>query len=460
MNPNDYQDHNTEASALFTDKYTLTMSQMYWKEGAEDWMSFELFVRSLKHRNYLVAAGLQSVLDYIRTWHFTPENIAYLPKIGNFDEGFLQYLSTIRFTGNIYAVREGTVTAGGTPLLRIEAPVVQGTLLESALLSITGQQTMIASKAARIVQTAAGRPVWDFSLRRDHGLHASLGVARASYIAGCAGTATVEAGARWGMPVAGTMAHQSVMRHGEDREQDTFETFLRVYPQEAVLLVDTYDTVRGVQRAIAASRATDTPLKAIRIDSGDLAALTILARQMLDEAGMPNTGILLSNDLDEYKIADLLAAGAPVDTFGVGTMLGVSADAPSVGIVYKAGESLMPAPDRPQYIMKLSPGKETDPGRHQVWRQNGVDTLSLWDETLPGEPLIQQVMQNGQQIMPQYSLEDIQAYALAQQTLLSDAERQLVGGSERVLQRSQQLWQLRASLGDTQAPQQLERISS
>jgi nicotinate phosphoribosyltransferase len=273
------------------------------------------------------------------------------------------------------------------------------------VLALINHQTTIATKAARIVDAAQGRPVWDFSMRRVHGLGPAVGVARSAYIAGCAGTATVAAGRALNIPTNGTMAHQYVLGFGEDAEQQAFEQFLGDFPSRSVLLVDTYDTPRGVQRAVAASVSTGVALGAIRIDSGDIAELARQARQILDAAGMRDTQIVASNDLDEYKIAGLLAAGAPLDSFGVGTMLGTSADAPALGGVYKLVAQEQGG--KMVGVMKRSHAKATDPGVHQVWRARCVDTIGLAGEDLEGRKMLSPVMVGGKPLRAPLALDVI-----------------------------------------------------
>lgn len=447
-------------AALLTDQYCLTMAQVFWRQGRDETVSFEMFVRSLKQRGYLVAAGLQTVLDYLADWRFTDADIAHLRTLrgpdglnGLFDEGFLAYLAELRFTGQVDALAEGTVIGAQTPILRVTAGRIQATIVESVILSIVNHQTMIASKAARIVQAADGRACWDFSLRRLHGPGAALATARAARIAGFAGTATVEAG-KLGIPTTGTMAHQFIMAYGEAAEQQAFEDFLLAYPDGTTLLIDTYDTRRGVERAIAASIATAVKLRAVRLDSGDLLELSKFCRERLDAAGMTDTVIFATNDLDEHKIQALLAAGAPIDAFGAGTMLGTSYDAPALGGVYKIVAEV--AQDGTEAVyMKKAPGKQTDPGRHQVWRTAAGDVLSLADETLDGVPLMQPVMADGVQITEPESLQVMHERVLAGLAELPQAARRLQDPEGPALKRTRAVWELRERLGDPEAAERL-----
>jgi len=394
--------------ALHTDEYELTMAQSFLHHGQTDIACFEASVRSVPpSRGYLVVAGLEQVLAYLLSLRFDAPQLEFLGRQGIYRRDFLDHLATLRFTGDVDAIPEGTPVGPGTPLLRITAPRIEATVVESALLALLNHQTLIASKASRVVEAARGRAVWDFSLRRLHGPEAALGVARAAYIAGCAGTATVVAGERLGIPTTGTMAHHYVLAFGEDGEQAAFEQFLRDYPGRAVLLVDTFDTLRGVDRAIAASRATGVALAGIRLDSGDIAALARDARVRLDTAGLREVRILASGDLDEYRIEELLDAAAPLDSFGVGTMLGTSPDAPSVGGIYKlvaqrSGGEMVPT-------MKTSSGKHTDPGAHQVFHTPGCDVVALLGEEGDGEPLLQRVITGGRLVAGVPSLDAIRA---------------------------------------------------
>ncbi len=384
-----------DALVLLTDLYQLTMLQSYHARGMDGEAVFDLFVRRLPpQRNYLVAAGLETVLDFLEGLHFPPAALDYLATLPQFRPDFLDWLADFRFTGTVRAVAEGTPVFPDEPILEVIAPLPEAQFVETFLLNQVHYQTLVASKAARVVDAAAERTVVDFGLRRYHGIDAGLKAARSAWLAGAAATSNVLAGQRYGIPVSGTMAHSYVLAHASERQ--AFADFAALYP-ETVLLVDTYDTLQGVREVIALAErlGDDFRVRAIRLDSGDLLALSRQARRLLDAAGLQRVGIFVSGDLDEYRIAALLAAGAPIDGFGVGTRMGTSADAPYLNCAYKLVEYAGHG------RMKLSARKATLPGRKQVFRQRGEDGryrgdwLALADEDLPGEPLLQTVMADG-----------------------------------------------------------------
>ncbi|HLT47578.1 MAG TPA: nicotinate phosphoribosyltransferase [Rubricoccaceae bacterium] len=384
-----------ERAALVTDLYQLTMLQAYRREGLDADATFDLFVRRLPpSRSYLVACGLDDTLRYLEAVRFTDDALDYLGTLGLFDAAFLDGLRGFRFTGTVRAVPEGTVVFANEPILEVTAPIAEAQLVETFLLNQVTFQTAIASKAARVVRAARGRPVAEFGMRRAHGTDAALKGARATWIAGCASTSDVEAGRVYGIPVSGTMAHSYIEAH--DGEADAFRAFAALYP-ETVLLVDTYDTLRGVERVIALARELGDAfaVRTLRLDSGDLAALAKAARRMLDEAGLTGVGLFASSSLDEYAITELIEAGAPIDGFGVGTRLATSSDAPALDSVYKL------AAYAGQPRMKLAEGKTTLPGAKQVWRRTGPDgrfsgdVIGTADEALEGTPLLVEVMRDG-----------------------------------------------------------------
>jgi nicotinate phosphoribosyltransferase len=415
-------------SALATDLYQLTMMAGYYAAGRTEPRTFELFVRELPpHRSYLIAAGMAQALDYLRTVQFEPDEIAWLrsvPALARVPARFFdEHLARFRFTGEVWAVAEGEVLFGHEPLLRVTAPAPEAQLVETALLAMVTFQTAVASKAARVVQAAAGRPVVEFGSRRAHGLEAAMYAARAAYIAGCDGTSNVEAGRRFGIPLAGTMAHSWVMAF--EREIDAFREFMRLYGNQSTLLIDTYDTVAAAQQIVDAGL---TP-SAVRLDSGDLRALAQRVRAIFDAGGLHHTRILASGDLDEHRVAALVAAGAPIDAFGVGTAISAISDAPALGGVYKLVETVDHG--AMHATVKLSTGKSTYPGRKQVWRvvdrgSASHDVMGLEDEAEGhGRPLLQCVMRNGQMLSAPESLDEIRTRCRARVAELPPALRDL-----------------------------------
>lgn len=382
-----------ESTGLFCDLYELTMARAYLREGLLGTAVFDLFVRRLPpRRNYLVACGQGDALAAIESFRFGPDAIGYLRSLGLFDEEFLSWLRGFHFLGQVRAVPEGTVVFAGEPIMEVEAPLPEAQVLETVVLNVVQFETLVASKASRVVAAAGGRPVVDFGMRRLHGADAAVLAARASYVAGVGATSNLLAGLRHGIPVSGTMAHSYVQAH--EQEIDAFRSFTRTYPQ-ATLLVDTYDTQSGVMNVVRLARELPADLRpaAIRIDSGDLSGLAREARKVLDEAGLRDVRIIASGDLDEDVIARL-GPDAPIDAFGVGTRMGVSADMPMLDAVYK----LVAYEGRG--VVKLSAGKETWPGAKQVFRDmtGGVaagDVIACRDEVLPGEPLLRTVMSGG-----------------------------------------------------------------
>ncbi len=393
------------AYSLSTDLYEMTMAAAYFDNAINDRAIFELFVRRLPdNRSYLIAAGLEQALDYLRTLRFSPDQIDYLrnhPSFKNVSAGFFDYLKGFRFTGDVWAMPEGTVAFPNEPMLRVTAPIIEAQIVETFLLATINFQTLIASKAARVVTAAAGRGVVEFGTRRAHGSEAGLFAARAAYIAGCAGTSNVEAGHLFGIPTFGTLAHSFIMSF--DTEDEAFRAFLKVFPDTATVLVNTYDTLAAVERL---ARDYGPRIQAVRLDSGDLGDLSISVRKILDEAGMNKTIIFASGDLNEYRIVELIARGARIDSFGVGTELATSADAPAISGVYK----LVGLEENGKVSMriKLSKDKGTYPGPKQVWRLTdgegkfARDLVALADEPAPVErdagewrPLLSQVLKDG-----------------------------------------------------------------
>lgn len=387
-------DINPHRSALFTDLYELTMLAAYYAEGMTGTAVFELFFRELPdRRNYIVASGLDDVLDYLEHLRFGEDDLQWLAGLDGFDREFLDFLASFRFTGDVYAVPEGTVVFPNEPMLQVVASLPEAQLIETYVLNQIHIQTLAASKAARIARIAGERPVADFGSRRAHGTDAALKVARAGYLAGIAGTSNVLASRVYGIPCLGTMAHSYIQAH--DDEAAAFDAFARSFP-ETTLLVDTYDTLRGVERVVelARRRGESFRVRAIRLDSGDLRDLIPRARALLDNAGLREVKIVASGGLDEYQMHELIEAGVPVDGFGIGTELVVPGDAPHVDLSYK----LVEYESSPR--MKLSAAKASLPGRKQVFRQTDSghcvgDTLALHGERQKGEPLLTRMMSAG-----------------------------------------------------------------
>jgi nicotinate phosphoribosyltransferase len=384
-------------SALLTDLYQLTMVQAYVEHGLDQEASFEFFVRQMPtNRGFLVAAGLEQVVDYLEGFRFTDDELCWLRDSQGAKPSFVDYLAGVRFEGEVAAMPEGTVFFPDEPVLRVTAPIAQAQLVETRIINLLQYQIMIASKAARCTLAAPGKLLVDFGLRRTHGAESGLMAARASYLAGFAGSSTVLAGKAFGIPLYGTMAHSFIQAHRS--EAGAFLDFARSHPDNVVLLIDTYDTEEGarkVTRIAPELRAEGIAIKGVRIDSGDLGAHAKAVRAILDEAGLSEITIFASGDLEEEALTDLLAQGAPIDGFGVGTKLDTSADAPYLNCAYKlveyAGE-----PRR-----KRSEGKQTWPGRKQVFRGRGGDgrwsgdILAAEGESQDGEPVLELVMRQG-----------------------------------------------------------------
>lgn len=417
-----------ERLALLTDLYQLTMAACYFDQGMNDEATFSLFIRKYPdNRAYFVAAGLAEALEYLTTLHFTEDDLAYLESTGQFRAAFLDHLKNLRFTGEVYALPEGSIFFKDEPLLEVSAPVIEAQLVETFIINAVNLQTLIASKAARSVEAAQGRPIVDFSLRRTQGSDAGLKVARASHLVGFLGTSNVLAGKLYGIPTFGTMAHSYVTSFHE--EIDSFRVFAENFPQSTTLLIDTYDNVIGAQKAAEVAKemeARGERVRSVRLDSGDIAAISQKVRRVLDDEGLDYVKILASGGFDEYKITDVLAAGGLVDSFAVGTKMGVSADAPYFDIAYK----LVKYAGHP--VMKLSTGKVTLVDKKQIWRRfddNGLmqgDTIALREEALPeGEPLLQKVMENGTPIQSQPTLEESREYFRQQYARLPGAYKAL-----------------------------------
>jgi nicotinate phosphoribosyltransferase len=417
--------------ALLTDLYQLNMIQAYLDHGETKPAVFEFFMRKLPaRRGFLMAAGLDQALDYLEHLRFSDEEIAWLARTGRFRQNLLDYLSGIRFTGDVHAMPEGTIYFADEPILRVTAPMPEAQLVETRLTNILHFQSLIASKAARMILAAPGRVLVDFGLRRSHGAEAGLMAARASYVAGFAGTATVLAEQSWGIPTFGTMAHAFIQAF--DDEAEAFEKFARSRPENLTLLIDTYDTEAAARKVVALAprlKEAGIAIRAVRLDSGDMAALSRSVRRILDAGGLAGVSIFASGGLDEDSIAALVAAGAPIDGFGVGTSLTTSADVPALDCAYKL-EEYAGLPRR-----KRSAGKATWPGRKQVWRRYGPDgrmnsdVMSVESDPQSGEPLLVPVMQGGRRITPGPTLADSRARAARDLARLPQALHRLEPGT-------------------------------
>ena len=400
-------------SALLTDLYQLTMLQGYHDCGMDETAVFEFFVRRLPpERGFLIAAGLEQALQFLENLKFSRSELEWLQKTGRFGDRFIASLESLRFTGDVHAMREGTIFFPNEPILRITATIAQAQLVETRLINLLHFQTLIASKAARMVLAAPKKMLVDFGLRRAHGAEAGLLAARASFIAGFSGTATVEAGKEYDIPLFGTMAHSFVQAH--DDEELAFEHFARAQPENAVLLIDTYDTEAAASKVVSLAnrlKCCGIRIKGVRIDSGDLALHATQVRRILDEGGLNHATIFASGDLDEYRLGGMLAGGAPIDGFGIGTRMDTSSDRPYLDCAYK----LVEYSGKPR--RKRSEGKQTWPGRKQVYRSFDAagrfeqDILTIEGDAHPGEPLIRQVMLGGRRLASAMPLAEIRAHA-------------------------------------------------
>jgi nicotinate phosphoribosyltransferase len=433
--------------ALFTDLYELKMLQAYLEEDMTEEAVFSLFVRRLPScRNFMLACGLETVLDYLENLFFSDEEIGFLASLGYFSDRFLAWLRDFAFRGDVYAVPEGTPLFSNEPILEIKAPLPQAQMVETFIMNQIHTQTVLASKAQRVVTAAEGRPVIDFGARRMHGIDAALKAARAFYIAGVTATSNVLAGRLYGVPVAGTMAHSYIQAH--ENEASAFRSFAQLYP-DTILLVDTYDTVAGIRNVIDLAKSLDKKfqINAVRLDSGDLLTLSKEARRLLDNADLDKVQIFASGGLDEYKISELLSSGAPTDGFGVGTHMGVSSDAPDLDIAYKLCEY------SGRGRLKLSMGKPILPGRKQVFRISEGDCdmrdiIARSHEDLPGRALLSTVMRDGRRLSEgMVSLESLRDYAKNQIARLPDRIRAIAPAKQPYqVEISQALSQLQEEL--------------
>jgi nicotinate phosphoribosyltransferase len=400
-------------SALNTDLYELTMAAGYFAAGkTQEIATFELSVRRLpQKRNFLVAAGLQQAVEFLSTFEFQTDELDYLRSLAQFKNTppeFFEFLAQLRFTGDLFAVPEGTPIFANEPIAIIRAPIVQAQLIETYMLSTFAFQTTIASKAARCLIAAGGRPIVEFGSRRAHSPAAGILAGRAAYLAGCTGTSNTEAGMRFGIPVSGTAAHSWTMAFRD--EEQSFRALQRLLGDSTVFLIDTYDTIEGARLAVKLG----PPFWGVRLDSGDLGALAREVRRILDQVGLRDAKIIASNDLNEDRLAELVSSGAPIDVFGVGTELATSADAPSLSAVYKLVE--LTREDALHYKAKFSDEKSTLPGAKQIYRYPNCDVIALYSECntdFQGEPLLRPIMTNGELLQASPPVSELRSKAIS-----------------------------------------------
>ena len=413
-----------ENLALLTDLYQLTMAQAYFQNRRTELATFSLFIRAYPaNRGYFVSAGLADVLEFLEGFFFDSTAVDYLYSLNLFADDFLDFMKSLRFTGEVWAIPEGRLFFKDEPIVEVTAPIIEAQIVETFIINQINFQSLIATKAARCVHAARGRAVVDFSLRRTHGIDAGMKVARASYLAGVAGTSNVRAGRRYRIPVVGTMAHSFVSSH--EREIDAFRSFVKSFPNNSTLLIDTYDTIAGARNAVTVGKemaSRGERLQGVRIDSGDLAGLAREVRKIFDAADMKDVKIIGSGGLDEFDLAEFSDANVPYDSYGVGTKMGVSGDAPWFDIAYK----LVEYDGRP--VLKLSTGKVSWPGKKQVYRLRGVkgqlknDFVTRRDESVPdAEPLLKKIMAQGKTLAPLPSLDQSRAALLEEFGGLPDA---------------------------------------
>ena len=440
---------NHRLGPLFTDLYELTMAAGYFDRRLFDPATFSLFIRNYpSQRNYFVATGLQDALCELETLRFGKEDIAFLNQTGLFSADFLSYLKKLHFSGDVFSLPEGTIFFANEPILEITAPLIEAQIVETFLLNTIGFQTLIASKAARCIHSASGRQLIDFSLRRTQGHDAGMKVARSTYIAGFSGTSNVLAGKEYGIPISGTMAHSYVQALGGDF--DAFSAYAAAFPDNSVFLIDTFDTLKGASEAVKVAlqmKKDGHTLQGVRLDSGDMNRLSQQVRHMLDEAGLKEIKIFASGGFDEFKIDAALKGGAKIDAFGVGTNLGVSADAPSADIVYKMVRYGQ------RNVRKLSSGKETLGGEKQVFRcrnANGFyrqDTIGLRNEAFStGSALLELVMESGHMVRSHPSLEDIRLTFKENFSYLSDTYKDLAASKVYPVEISPHLQKLQKTI--------------
>ena len=431
--------------SMFTDLYELTMCASYFDNKQFEPATFDLFIRRLPpNRSFFLFAGLEQALQYLETVKFTQKHINYLRKLG-FKEDFLEYLRGFRFTGDVWAAPEGTVVFPNEPLIRITAPIIEAQLVETFLLNTVNLQTMIATKASRVVQAAKGKAVIEFGLRREHGVDAGMKVARSSYLAGASGTSNVLAGLAYDIPVFGTMAHSFIMSF--EKEIEAFRAFIKTFPAKSTLLIDTYDNMAGAEKAATVAKEMEKEgfkLGGVRLDSGDLVRTSKKVRALLNAKDLHYVNIFASGDLDEFKISELLHKGAKIDAFGVGTKMGTSADYPYTDIIYKLCETRN---EKGEFlpIMKLSKNKITLPGRKQVYRfadEQGLyvkDVIALDDERYDGNPLLEKMIARGKLTYNLPELKEIREVAAKNVANLAEAYRKTTGMQTYPVELSQNL---------------------
>jgi nicotinate phosphoribosyltransferase len=425
--------------SILNDLYEFTVAAAFFERGMNGAASFEVMVRRFPpSRGYMIAAGLERVLEVLEDFHFESSAIEYLDSLHLFKADFLHHLSQLRFTGSVRAIPDGSIFFPGEPVMEVRGPLIETQILEPLVLNQLGFASLTATKAARCFSVASGRRLVEFGLRRGQGADATLIAARSAYLAGFSGTSNLLAGKRYGMPVFGTMSHSFIMAH--DREKQAFEDFARTFPKLSTLLVDTYDTAQGVRNvAELAQRLAEEDIKiqAVRLDSGDLFQLSRQARAILDQQGLTDVAILASGNLDEYRVAELIRAGAPIDAFGIGTALTVSDDAPSADYTYKLADYLG------RGRLKTSAGKTTVPGRKQIFRgidaggHYSQDLVGLIDES-PGSvtrefrpavskivPMLELVFEDGRRMMPRPTLDQSRDHFMAEFALLGSKQRSL-----------------------------------
>lgn len=435
-------------SLLLTDLYQLTMLEAYFKQRMSDDAVFEFFVRKLPtERNFLLASGLEQLLEFLESLHLSNDEYAWLKQTGRFSDAFIDFLAELRFTGDVHAMAEGTVFFPNEPIVSVRAPIAEAQLVESRLVNLLHFQTLVASKAARCVLAAPGKLLVDFGLRRAHGAEAGLLAARASYIAGFAGSATVQAGQLFDVPIFGTVAHSFIQAH--DSETQALENFARSIGGNVTLLIDTYDTEAAAHKVVELApqlRRDGIGVGAVRLDSGDLAEHAKKVRQILNAGGLHDTQIFASGGIDEYKLQALHDANAPIDGYGVGTQLDTSADAPYFDCAYKLTEYAG------RGRRKHSEAKATWPGRKQVFRSydndGGMcgDVITLHDDKLPAEPLLNCVMRNGMRVSEPESLAHVRHRVQTQLAALPGALRTLDSATAYPVTVSQPLRQLAAEV--------------